>query len=256
VTTALAWFVLVSAAVAAPPTLVLERAEVALPDADTARVTLMAAGNVSVAGAVGQRLRLGADVAVPLAGAPQTAGDARSTRVTFEVRLHDVPETVLDLDPGAVPIRWDALGRDGRPVLTVAGALDAGDRSRLALPGEAVADAYARLADVKLTPGMDSFGVRALVSLYNPFAFDLVLTRLEYRLAVGDKTLLAGQRPGMRLRAGQRSDVLLEQELALADVAAGVSAFLAGSPAQLDGAAVVRTPRGERTLRFRALSHR
>jgi hypothetical protein len=258
VTVMMASVVLAAVLTVAPPVLVLERVEVALPNPDTARVTLVAqaASGLPSAGVVGQRLSLGAGVAIPLATSAQLTGDARTACVTFEVRLRDAPEAVLELDPAAVRVRWEALGADGRPLFAVAGILDAADRSRLVVAGEAVGDAYARLEDVKLTPGIGSLGVRALASLYNPFAFDLVIVRLEYHLAVGSQTLLAGKRPGVRLRAGQRSDVLLEQEVTLADVAGGVSAFLGGSPAQLDGAVVVRTPHGERTVPLHARSSR
>ena len=250
--------VIAAAVTAAPPVLVLERVEVALPNPDTARVTLVAqaASGLPPAGVAGQCLSLGDDVAIPLGPPVQLTADARTTCVTFEVRLRDVPEAVLELDPAAVRVRWEALGADGRPLWAIAGTLDAADRSRLVVAGGEVLEAYARLEDVKLTPGIGALGVRALLSLYNPFAFDLVIVRLEYRLAVGSQTLLAGQRPGVRLRASQRSDVLLEQEVTLAGVAGGVSALLGGSLAQLDGAAVVRTPHGERTLPLHAHSSR
>jgi hypothetical protein len=227
----------------------LQRVSLALPDRDVVRVTLHAAaasGPVR-AGLAGQRLRLG-DVAVPLeTPADVTLADGE-TRADFDVKLRSVPEKVLALDQHRLPVLWEGLDARGALVLAVAGTVDLGDPGEVEVEATKVYDAYAHVSDLRITPSLAAVGVHALLSLYNPLGFDVVATGLEYRLAVGTQQVLAAKRPGFKLRAGQRSDVLIEQDVPLGDVAGGVAAFLRGEAAQFDGTLAVRTPDGERAI--------
>jgi hypothetical protein len=182
----------------------------------------------------GQRLRLG-EAPVPIASAVDVTVGGGETRIDFDVRLRAVPETVLGLDPNRMPVLWEGLGAGGAPVLVVGGTVDLGDPGETELPLAGLYRAYARLSDLKLTPSLGAVSVHALLSLYNPFGFDVVATSFEFRLTVGSQTMLSGKRPGFRLRAGRRSDVLIEQDVPLGDVAEGAAAFLRGEAAQLDG---------------------
>jgi hypothetical protein len=232
---------------AAPPER-LQRVTVEVPDRDLVRVTLHGAtGPAMEMGLVGQRLRLG-DVTVPLATPVDvTVGDGE-TRVDFDVRLREVPEAVLALDPNRMPVLWDGLDAAGAPALAVVGTMDLGDPGEVELPLAALYRTYARLTDLRITPSLTVVTVHALISLYNPFGFDVVATGLEYRLTVGSESVLAGRQPGFRLRAGQRSDVLLDQDVPLADVVGGAAAFVRGAPAQLEGTLTIRTPSGDRPI--------
>lgn len=245
--------VLLAAATAAPALPVtpvrLQRIALAVPDRDVVRVTLHAAaasGPVR-AGLAGQRLRLG-EVAVPLETSADVTLAGGETRVDFDVKLRSVPEAVLALDPHRMPVLWEGLDARGTPILAVGGTVDLGDPGEVELPLTKVYDAYAQVSDLRLTPSLSTVGVHALLSLYNPLGFDVVATGLEYKLAVGAQQVLAAKRPGFKLRAGQRSDVLIEQDVPLGDVAGGVAAFLRGEAAQLEGMLVIRTRDGERAI--------
>jgi hypothetical protein len=245
--------VLLAAAAAAPAPAVtplrLQRITLAVPDRDVVRVTLHggATAGPARAGLAGQRLRLG-DVAVPLETPTDVTLAGGETRVDFDVKLRSVPEAVLALDQHRMPVLWEGLDAHGTPVLAVAGTVDLGDPGEVELPLTKVYDAYAQISDLRVTPSLTAVGVHALLSLYNPLGFDVVATGLEYTLAVGAQQVLAAKRPGFKLRSGQRSDVLIEQDVPLGDVAGGVAAFLGGEAAQLEGTLVVRTPNGERAI--------
>jgi len=240
-----------SAAVPVPPVtpVRLQRIALALPDRDVVRVTLhaaAAAGPVRV-GLAGQRLLLG-DGPVPLETPADVTLAGGETRVDFDVKLRSVPEKVLALDQHRMPVLWEGVDARGVPVLAVGGTVDLGDPGEVELAATKVYDAYAHISDGRVTPSLAAVGVHALLSLYNPLGFDVVATGLEYRLAVGAQQVLAAKRPGFKLRAGQRSDVLIEQDVPFGDVAGGVAAFLNGEAAQFDGSLVIRTPDGERVI--------
>ena len=243
--------ILAAAAHAATPgaaPLRVQRISVAVPDPDLLRVTLHAAPSPGVqSGLAGQRLRLG-EAPVPLESAVDVTVGGGETRIDFEVKLRTVPEAVLGLDPNRMPVLWEGLSAGGAPVLAAGGTIDLGDPGEVELPLAGLYRAYARLSDVKLTPSLAAVSVHALLSLYNPFGFDVVATGLEYRLVVGSQTVLSATRPGFRLRAGQRSDVLIEQDVPFGDVAGGAAAFMRGEPAVLEGTLTVRTPQGERAI--------
>jgi hypothetical protein len=226
----------------------LQRVTVEVPDRDLVRVTLHAtAGPAMKTGLVGQRLRLGG-VAVPLATPVDVTVEDGETRIDFDIRLREVPEPVLALDPNRMPVLWDGLDAADAPVLAVVGTMDLGDPGEVELPLAALYRTYARLTDLRITPSLTVVTVHALVSLYNPLGFDVVATGLDYRLTVGSESVLTGKQPGFRLRAGQRSDVLLDQDVPLADVVGGAAAFARGAPAQLEGTLTIRTPSGDRPI--------
>jgi hypothetical protein len=227
----------------------LQRVAVAIPNRDVVKVTLhvAAAPGPVRAGLAGQRLTLG-PAPVPLTEPADVTLVGGETRVDFDVNLRMVPEAVLALDPHRMPVLWEGLDARGTPVLAVAGTIDLGDPGEVELPVTKVYDAYAHVSDFRVAPSLSTVGVHALLSLYNPLGFDVVATGLEYRLAVGTQQVLAAKRPGFKLRAGQRSDVLIEQDVPLGDVAGGVAAFLRGEAAQLEGMLVIRTPDGERAI--------
>ncbi len=238
----------VHAAAADPTSLRVQRITVAVPDPDLVRVTLHAPPSPGVrSDLAGQRLRLG-EAPVPIASPVDVTVGGGETRIDFDVSLRAVPETVLGLDPNRMRVLWEGLGAGGAPVLAVGGTVDLGDPGETELPLAGLYRAYARLSDLKLTPSLGALSVHALLSLYNPFGFDVVATGFEFRLTVGSQTMLSGKRPGFRLRAGRRSDVLIEQDVPLGDVAGGAAAFLRGEAAQLDGTLTVRTSQGERSI--------
>ena len=243
--------VLIAAARAAAPgptPVRLQRVTIEVPDRDLVRVTLHAAAGPAIrTGFVGQRLRLG-DSAVPLATPVDVTVGEGETRVDFDLKLRQAPEAILAIDPNRVPVLWEGLDGAAAPVLAVGGTVDLGDSGEVNLPLAALYRAYARLSDLSITPSLTAVSVRALISLYNPFGFDVVATGFAYRLTVGGQSVLAGKQPGFRLRAGQHSDVLVEQDLPLADAMGGAAAFVHGAPAQLEGTLTIRTPTGERIV--------
>jgi hypothetical protein len=226
----------------------LQRVTVEIPDRDVLRVTLHAAPTRAMrSGLTGQKLRLG-DVPVPLATPVDVTVGGGETRVDFDVKLRAVPEAVLALDPNRMAVLWEGLDAGGASVLAVGGTVDLGDPGEVELPLIGLYRAYARLSDLRLTPSFSALSVHALLSLYNPFGFEVVATGIEYRLAVGNQTVLAGKRPGFRLRGGQHSDLLIEQDLSLSEAVGGAAAFAHGAPAQLQGTLTIRTPQGERPI--------
>lgn len=241
------------AAPAVTASLSLDRVTVELASRDRLRVDLAAApfDGKGLAPVRSQRLLL-ADIPVPVQGEPQPEfGNAR-TRIAFEVDLRAVPESVLGIPFELVPVRWEGRDASGNLVLTVAGEIDPNDRNRLVVPAEELAKTYARLDDARVVPGLAEVAFQGLLRLYNPFGFELVVTRFDYAVKVGDTPVMRGVRPGFRLRPGVTSDVLLEQSASLADVAAGVvGALVGGQKVAVDGTVVLRAPTGEQAVPIR-----
>ncbi len=237
------------AAPAPAPTVAIHRLAVAVPDRDDAQVEMTAstpAGGVP-AGVVAQRLTA-AGIVIPLAGPARLSRTGDALTVAFDLRLADVPEAVLALDPNRLPLRWEGLSRDGTALLAAEGKVDLGDPGEVALPVRRLYDLFTTLHDLALSPGIGQVGVHVLLGLYNPFSFDFVATHIEYHLTVGGTEVLAGERPGFRLKARQVSDVLIEQDVPMAGVAGGLMAAMQGQPASLTGSLTVRTPRGDRVI--------
>jgi len=229
-----------------PKAATIVTSSIAFPDRDTAVVKLVASPLAAVSSAefTDSRLTVG-DVKVPVRGAVVVKGGTGEITVTIPVKLADVPEGVLDLPIDAVTVRWFGLER-GVPALVVSGILDIRDRALVSVREEDLRTHFASLGPVSITPGLSEVGVRLFLEVYNPFKFDLVATGLEYRLTVGERLLVDTRRAGFRLRAGQRSDVLLEETMALTDAVGGAAGLLGSQPASLAGTLVLRTPKGER----------
>jgi hypothetical protein len=227
----------------------LERVTVALRTRDVLDITLHAPSPAArpASGMTAQRLTFGA-ARIPLAGAVDATVGAGETRVDFDVRLADVPEGVLAVDPNRAPVLWEGLGPGGAVVLAVGGTVDLGDPGEVEVPVTELYRAYVTLTDFTVNPGLSAVNVHGLLGLYNPFAFEIAASRIELRVTAGPATVLEVQRPGFRLRARQRSDVLVDQDVPFADAAAGVAAFLKGEPAVAQGALVLRTPQGDRSV--------
>lgn len=242
--------VIVAAAVQAPPvTLRLQRAVLDLPTRDQAVVVLHGEGRGGVRAPVlkSQRLRVG-ELTIPVSSPPDATVAASGSRVSATVALRQVGEGIRDIDPSAVLVRWEGLDGKGRVVLSLAGVIDLADRAQAELPAEKLREHYARLADYSVVPTGLLVHVRVLLGVYNPFAFEVVATGLDYRLEIGAVPVMDSHRGGFRLRAAQRTDVLVEQTLPLLDLASGVTAFLAGRPATFTGVLGLRTPKGERGI--------
>jgi hypothetical protein len=234
---------------AAPSPLPLQRVVVTLPSREVVRFVLYAppvAGDLAKA-IVGQRVSVGA-VEIPVATSVRVEGTATQTVTTFEVKLADVPAAVLGVDPATVAARWEGLDAGKRIVAAIDGTLDMDDRNRLEVPTKAFYDAFVRVGDLFATPGSGGVTVHALVSLYNPFSFEVVATSFEYHLAVGSQKVLEGKHPGLRLRPRQSSDVLIEQDVALSDLAGGLGEVLRRRQPTMTGALVIRTPSGDRLV--------
>ena len=120
--------------------------------------------------------------------------------------------------------------------------------ARVELPIGDLERHYTKLVDYSATPSGLLVTVKALVSIYNPFAFEITATRLAYRLEVDGQEVIDSERAGFRLRPTTSSDVLVEQDVPLAELASALTAFLAHKPAVLSGRLDIRTPKGERSI--------
>lgn len=229
-----------------PKAATISRTEVAFPDRDSAVVTLVAAPLAAVSSAQfsDSRLTVG-NLKVPVRGKAVVKGGTKEITVTIPVKLADLPEGVLDLPIDAVTVRWFGL-ENGVPAVVVSGIVDVRDRALVRVREEDLRAHFARLGPLSITPGLSAVEVRLMLDVYNPFKFDLVATGLEYRLTVGERLLVDTRRAGFRLRAGQRSDILLEETLALGDAVGGAAGLLTQQPASLAGTLILRTPGGER----------
>jgi len=236
----------------APAPLRLERVTLAVPTRDVLRATLHAAAPARPprAGMVSQRLTVGG-VKIPLAGSVDVTFGAGETRADLEIRLADVPDGILAIDPNRAPVAWEGVGGDGAAVLAVAGTVDLGDPGETEVPVREVYRAYVTLTDFSVVPGLAAVTVHGLLGLYNPFSFEVAATRIEVTVTAGKSTVLTTQRGGFKLRPRQRGDILIDQDVPLAEAAGGVAEFLRGEPALLQGAIVLRTPRGDRPIPLR-----
>jgi hypothetical protein len=228
--------------------LALERVVIESPSADEARIVLsaLAPGRVDVSALTSHRLLLG-DAVIPLGGPPSLTCDARGCQARASITLRAVPEAILNLDPAHVPVRWEAYA-GSRLAAVVTGGVALGDRNQVQLPIERMQELYSQLVSYSLSPHGTTVAVKALLSLYNPFSFEVTVVGMKVKLAVGSYTVVDSSRPGFRLRPQKRNDVLVEEEVGLGDMAGAVTAYLTGAPAALDGFVVIRTPRGDRGI--------
>jgi hypothetical protein len=151
-----------------------------------------------------------------------------------------------------LPVRWVGSGRDGRPLLVAVGTIDLGDRGEVTLPIQELQQLYTRVGRLSVAPGSAGVTVRALIGLFNPFAFDVVVTRVEAGVTVDGNPIVQAKRAGFRLRGLQSSDVLIEQDVPLADLAGGLASVMGGATAELTGFIGIRTPKGERLIPLQA----
>jgi hypothetical protein len=232
--------------------LALERVVIESPSADQAQIMLSAsvAPAAVVSTLTAHRLLLG-DAVIPLDQSPTLACDAKGCQARATVTLRNVPEAILELDPARVPVRWEGLAGK-RVALVISGDVALADRNQVQFPVERMQTLYGKLVSYSLTPHGTTLAVKALLSLYNPFAFEVTVTSLKVKLAVGSYTVVDSTRPGFRLRPQKSGDVLVEEEVGLGEMAGALTAFLGGAPATLDGKVVIRTPRGERGIPLQA----
>ncbi len=226
----------------------LQRVELDLPTRDQAVLVLHGEGRGGPPPALrAQRLRI-ADLEIPIASAPDCAVTRTATRASVTVELSEVGEGILAVDSATVPVRWEGLDAKGRVAIALEGTIDLADSEQAALPTDKLHRHYARLADYGLVPEGMLVHVSVLLSVYNPFSFEVVATGLEYRLDVGGAKVLDSRRGGFRLRPGHTTDVLVEQTLPIVDLASGLAAVLARQPATLTGVLGIRTPKGDRGI--------
>lgn len=233
---------------AAPTPLPIRQVRIDLPSRERAAVTLIVpAPRGPMPPLAAQTLATGG-VVIPLRGAPVVTGEAGEARVSLEVNLSDAPEAILGLDANRLPVRWEGLDARGKPVLVATGLVDLGDREQVEVPIRRVQDLYTKVGRLTMAPGPGGLSVRVLLGMHNPFAFDVVVKGLAFQLAVDGNAIMSGARPGFRLRGMQSSDVLIEQDVPLVDLAGGAAAVLGGATAELTGHLTVRTPNGDRYI--------
>lgn len=227
----------------------LQRILVQVPEARRLKVALFATPLSQGTSRAFTRARLllaGQDI--PLATPGVATDQPGNTLIHFEVDLGAVPESVLTLPAENLTVRWEGVTDGGRTVVTVAGTIDPADRSQLTLNQDDLHTLYARLDSPSVAPSGVMLTFRGLANILNPFSFEVVVKGLDYRVVVGGSEVMAAQRPGFRLRPGQRSDVLLEAEAPLASVALAAAAVLRGASVEVLGQLRLATPDGDRLL--------
>jgi hypothetical protein len=167
------------------------------------------------------------------------------------VAVPAVPEVILGLPLTEIPVRWQGLNREGRVVVDVSGLAKLGAEGNVTTVESPAARDLARLADHSVRLRGFSVTARLLMQLHNPMGFEVTVTRMEYLVSVGGVPLVKGERPGFRLRPQRDGDVLIEAEIPLADLAAGVTgAVLQRLPVRLDAIVWLRTPAGDRGVPY------
>jgi hypothetical protein len=232
---------------AAVRALSLQRVLVQVPEPRRLKVALFATPLSQGTSRAFTRARLllaGQDI--PLATPGVATDQPGNTLIHLEVDLGALPESVLTLPAENLTVRWEGVTDGGRTVVTVAGTIDPGDRSQLTLDQDNLHTLYARLDSPSVTPSGVMLTFRGLANILNPFSFEVVVKGLEYRVVVGGSEVMAAQRPGFRLRPGQRSDVLLEAEVPLASAAMAAASVLRGAAVEVIGQLRLSTPDGDR----------
>lgn len=219
-----------------------------LPDRSYALVTLQAQGKVRKLKDLAAHKLFVASNPVPLPDPPDVSVTSDGFVARFKLPYASVPEAVLSTDPHALPLRWEACDASGKAVLVAEGVVDLGDPGQVSFSAKRAYELFARLDRLQLAPGLAQVGFSALLSLYNPLSFELVVKRIEYEVKVGATTLFSGNRPGMRLRAGRANDVLLEQEVPLASLGGALQSLLNDPSLEFSGKLVLRTPTGDQVI--------
>jgi hypothetical protein len=249
VSTALAT-VLAGAAPAQPPLeLPVERVSVELRGREQVRAAITAPAWPAGVPRTFAAERLVLDtVEVPLAEPALLENAGGRTVVRVAADLAALPREVLGTAIGPVSLHWEGLDEAGEPLARVGGVVDVRDPQRVQMPSDLVAQRFVRLTPVAITPLGDTIGLRLLLTVYNPFSFDVLGTRLEYSLGVGGTKLVTGHRGGFRLRSGRWSDVLVEEEIPSAALTGSLLGVLRGEPLSIQGGLGLLTPQGERFL--------
>jgi len=242
--------VLAGAALAQPPVeLPVERVVVELRGREQVRAAITAPAWPAAVPRTFAAERLVLDaVEIPLAepAALETVGGRTVVRVAAD--LAAVPREVLGTAVGPVSLHWEGLDEAGDPLIAVGGVVDVRDPRRVQLPDGLLAQRFVRLTPVAITPLGDTIGLRLLLTVYNPFSFDVLGTRLEYSLGVGGVKLVTGHRGGFRLRSGRWSDILVDEEVPAAALTGSLLGVLRGEPLSLQGGLGLLTPQGERFI--------
>lgn len=194
-----------------------------------------------------ERLILDA-VEIPLAEPAILENAGGRTVVRVAADLAAVPREALGTAVGPVSLHWEGLDEAGEPLVKVGGVVDVRDPQRVQVQSDLVAQRFVRLTPVAITPLGDTIGLRLLLTVYNPFSFDVLGTRLEYSLGVGGTKIVTGHRGGFRLRSGRWSDVLVDEEIPAAALTGSLLGVLRGEPLSLQGGIGLLTPQGERFL--------
>jgi hypothetical protein len=234
-------------------TLTLQRVAVELPSLEVATVVLHAgAAAAPLKGPFNlQKLRLGS-VEIPMLSPATIVPAQGGVTVRLEVQLRAVPEMVLTLPIESIPVSWEGYTEDGLNKVAIEGKVNPADPGSVDVPVRTLYQNFSKIADVRMSTDEGKVLVRVLASLYNPFSFDLVATMMDYKVRAGDREIVAGQRRGFRVRGRRWSDVLIEQEVAPGDAAAGgIAALLKPGSVQVDGRMMIRTPVGDRGLQLK-----
>ncbi len=238
---------------ASSTTLTLQRVSLELPTLETAMLVLHSgpAPNPLKGPFPIQKLRVGT-VEIPVFAPAILVSAQGETAVRIELKLRAVPEMVLALPLDSILVSWEGYTEGGLDKLAVEGRINPTDRNSMDLPVRTLYQSFSKIADVRMSTDGGKMFVRVLASLYNPFGFDLVATLLDYQVLAGDQEIIHGQRRGFRLRGQRWSDVLIEQEVAPGDLAAGgMAALLKPGSVQVQGRMLVRTPAGDRGLQLK-----
>jgi hypothetical protein len=194
-----------------------------------------------------ERLILDA-VEIPLAEPAVVENGGGRTVVRVAADLTAVPREALGTAVGPVSLHWEGLDEAGEALVKVGGVVDLRDPQRVQLPDGLVAQRFVRLTPVAITPLGDTIGLRLLLTVYNPFSFDVLGTRLEYSLGVGGTKIVTGHRGSFRLRSGRWSDILVDEEVPAAALTGSLLGVLRGEPLLLQGGLGLLTPQGERFI--------
>lgn len=234
----------------APVSLALHGLRAELIDRDTLRLVLFSEEiPEDLAARVSGQLLVVGTVPLPTAPGPVVARDEGIGTVTLDVVVPSLPAAVLELPSDEVPIRWQGLDGRGRVVVDVRGKATLGEGGNAVAAESPAARDLARLADHAVRLRGLGLAVRVLIRLHNPMGFEVTVARLQYVVSVAGIPLVSGERPGFRLRPLKDGDVLIEAEVPLTDLAAGVAAaVLQRMPVRLDGVIWLRTPSGDRAL--------
>lgn len=195
------------------------------------------------------QLLVAGDIPLPTLSGPSLAGSDTGGVVTLDIVVPAIPRSVLELPFEEVPIRWQGLDQGGIAVVEVVGTASFREGGNVSAVDGPVARGLASLRDHSVRLRGLAVAARLLVRFHNPMGFDVTVARFEYSVSVGGSSLVSGERSGFRLRPLQDTEVIIEAEIPLAGLAAGVTAaVIQGLPLRLDGVISLRTGVGDRSI--------